>query len=520
MERARLGISVRDALKLEAFDGVEVVAGAGGLDSLIFHINVMEVPDILDWVREGELLFTTLYSLRDKPQEQVELIPRLAEKKLAGLAIKPKRYIDEIPSEALELADKHSFPILQLPPKTAFAALMEPLLQEILDFQTDLLHRSELAHNALLDVVLRGGSLEDLARQLSQLVNCQIVVLNRDFQSLTEEPPDLHQWLEHNRPRKDYRRLNKFNGQCPGILVPLMAGGSRLGFILAMAKSGDFSVLDEITLERGGTVAALEMMNARTVQEVERRYRNEFLVELVEGAFSDDVARQRASINGWHLQDEMRVFMYRFEDFRNQSQKDKLLQFLQENFCKRCISGELGRDVLVVTPVDHDLAEFSSRNIEAMERAAQSRLVIGVGRDSTSIRDIKYSFRQARGAVKTAMIVRGLGTVVHYNQLGVYRLLEEMRGKPELQAYIQDNLQVLLDYDKENNTELVKTLQRYYEFGGNLKQVARELFVHYNTVVYRVERIEKLLNVSLSNPRQRLSLEVAVRALEMTRDKR
>jgi purine catabolism regulator len=92
-----------------------------------------------------------------------------------------------------------------------------------------------------------------------------------------------------------------------------------------------------------------------------------------------------------------------------------------------------------------------------------------------------------------------------------------MSGKPQLSTYIQDNLKVLLDYDQENNTELVHTLCSYFEHGGNVKQIAQALYVHYNTVVYRLDRIEKLLKISLSNSQQRVSVEVAIRALEIIR---
>ncbi len=518
MDRARLGMSVRDALALDSFADVEVVAGSGGLDSLILHINVMEVPDILEWVREGDLLFSTLYALRDNPEEQIRLIPQLAAKKLAGLAIKPKRYINAIPLEVIAIADELNFPLLQLPPDTAFSQLMEPLLQEILDYQTNLLYRSEMTHNALLDILLHGGNLEELTAELSRLLCCPAVVLNNEFQPLTQAPEQLDSWVHYNQLEVGLRRLTRIGGQYPGILVPLLAGGSQLGYILAMSSNTVFSVLDEITLERGSTIAALVMMHDRTTQEVERRYRNEYLVDLVEGAFpSDEVARQKAQTNGWHLQNQMRVLLIRFADLRKQTQKDRVLKFWTENYCTHCISGELGSDILVVTPTNHDPVEFCHRNFADMERVAESKLLVGIGRDSVSVGDIKYSFRQARGAVKIAAKVKSLGPIVHYSQLGIYRLLEEMSGKPQLSTYIQDNLKVLLDYDQENNTELVHTLCSYFEHGGNVKQIAQALYVHYNTVVYRLDRIEKLLKISLSNSQQRVSVEVAIRALEIIR---
>src|SRR5918911_1770654 len=91
------GVPLRDALALPALSRARVVAGAAGLGRPVRYVNVMEVPDILDWVKPDELLLTTAYPLRDDRSGLVELVPRLAERGLAGLAVKPARYIDAVP---------------------------------------------------------------------------------------------------------------------------------------------------------------------------------------------------------------------------------------------------------------------------------------------------------------------------------------------------------------------------------------------------------------------------------------
>ena len=75
-----------------------VVGGRGGLHRAVRAVNVMEVPDILEWVQADELLLTTAYPLRDDRLALDALVPRLAGRGLAGIAIKPARYIDAIPA--------------------------------------------------------------------------------------------------------------------------------------------------------------------------------------------------------------------------------------------------------------------------------------------------------------------------------------------------------------------------------------------------------------------------------------
>src|SRR5437764_7627898 len=129
------GVPLRDALNLPALDGARVLAGATGLGRTVRYVNVMEVPDILDWVKPDELLLTTTYPLRDDRAALAELVPRLAQKGLAGLAVKPARYIDEVPRPMLEAADQLSFPLLELPSRTALADIINAVLGLILNQQ-------------------------------------------------------------------------------------------------------------------------------------------------------------------------------------------------------------------------------------------------------------------------------------------------------------------------------------------------------------------------------------------------
>lgn len=76
-----LGVPLREILNNPSLKNARLIAGAGGLDRIVKYVNVMEVPDILEWVKEGELLLTTVYAIRNDIGAQSRLIPELAAKK-------------------------------------------------------------------------------------------------------------------------------------------------------------------------------------------------------------------------------------------------------------------------------------------------------------------------------------------------------------------------------------------------------------------------------------------------------
>ena len=107
------GITVKDALSLDVVNRLKVVGGKNGLDRVIKLVNVIEVPDIMDWLIDGEFLLTTGYSFREYPELMQSLIPRMSEADSAALAIKTKRYLTKYPTRLLPVPISIKFPCLK-----------------------------------------------------------------------------------------------------------------------------------------------------------------------------------------------------------------------------------------------------------------------------------------------------------------------------------------------------------------------------------------------------------------------
>jgi purine catabolism regulator len=130
----------------EPLKRAKILAGARGLDCIIRSVNVMEVPEIVEWVHSGELLVTTMYPLRDDAAAIDTLVPRLPEKGFAGLAVTPPGYMAVSPSSMLEAADALGFPPIEPPEKVSFIDIIQPLTSEILTLQDNELIESDEIH--------------------------------------------------------------------------------------------------------------------------------------------------------------------------------------------------------------------------------------------------------------------------------------------------------------------------------------------------------------------------------------
>src|SRR5512144_2019248 len=100
------GMTVAEILAHPVLDGAQVLAGRRGLQRRVERLNVMEVPDILPWVKPHELLLTTGYPLRDSPERLAGLVADLDARGLAALGVKLGRYLDVLPPGLLAEADR------------------------------------------------------------------------------------------------------------------------------------------------------------------------------------------------------------------------------------------------------------------------------------------------------------------------------------------------------------------------------------------------------------------------------
>jgi PucR family transcriptional regulator, purine catabolism regulatory protein len=135
----------------------------------------------------------------------------------------------------------------------------------------------------------------------------------------------------------------------------------------------------------------------------------------------------------------------------------------------------------------------------------------GVGRPNTGLTGMQRSFAEAEQAVRAGERLFGAGQTVALGDLGAYRLLAQLQGTSELHSFQQETLGGLIDYDSRTNSQLLPTLEAFFTANGNLSKTADVLFVHRNTLMYRLKRIEELTGVSLDDPETRFDLQLALK---------
>jgi GAF domain-containing protein/sugar diacid utilization regulator len=150
-------------------------------------------------------------------------------------------------------------------------------------------------------------------------------------------------------------------------------------------------------------------------------------------------------------------------------------------------------------------------------------LSIGIGNACQHISDYRRGFAEANEALQMGQNLRDgkgnenkrLPIVTHFNDLGVYRYLYKIAHMDDLRDVYQDQVARIDSYDRRKNTDLLDTLEIYLECAGNLTKTSERLFVHRNTLIQRLERLQSLCDIDLQERSNWLTLQVAIKVYKL-----
>ena len=160
----------------------------------------------------------------------------------------------------------------------------------------------------------------------------------------------------------------------------------------------------------------------------------------------------------------------------------------------------LATEIVTLLPLDGRTPEELSSLVTAVTSRVNGRLRrvgrvlgTGIGRPAESLSALQEAHRQAQRALGVGQEIHGGASVTHFDQLGVFRLLSLIPDSTELRTYVDEVLGPLADAADADSADLRETLRVLLETNLNVAESARRLHFHYNTMRYRIGKLERML---------------------------
>lgn len=526
-------LTVHEMLGEDAMRGARIIAGADGLERPVRRLNMMTVPNIVRWTKQDEFLLTTGYPLPRQPEEFCRLIEQLAANGLAGLGVKLDEYLAEVPSAAVELADRAGFPIVVIPATSPLDDVLSQAFETIVNRQAAALARRQEIHDAFLRIALTGGGLARLSDELAGfLPGADVVICDPVGYPLAATSRS----GANSSSFRDAAGLVDTTRLIAGVHKDaetgmrwaagvIRAGDMRYGFVLAVGGQQGLPAVAGLAVEQAALVAALEITRDLAVLAVEQRFASNALHDLVTGTAADfDDALARAVRFGWDLQRPLAVLVARqcgaeHTDEPARQQEASVLravelwtQAVRERDKNAAVAGFATELVAVVGAAD---AEALARKVHADITASAGRAyAVGVSQVAAETLEIPRLYEEARVALQAGLRLSGTGAVTTFAGLGLYRLISNV-SQAELRAFAHDTLGPVLELPEPARSDLLKSLAVLSSNRFNVAETARVLHYHYNTMRYRVTKLERMLGEFTGDAAAGLRIGMALQILRM-----
>jgi purine catabolism regulator len=434
-----------------------------------------------------------------------------------------------------------NLPVAVILEATGLHAAQKRLLAGMLAQRGALMEKGLRINTQLSQLVAEGEGLDGVARSIAEisghgvliqdkrlriLADCSSALLSMVWDDVLQQVVSLEFLPDVIQDRKEAGRkapilTQKIPGNLVRLVTPVVVGEVARGYLSLIGQEGELDELDRLVIRQGAVVCAVEMARAKAVREVEKRLQGDLLDALLQ----ENLSPRDAGLwmQTMAMEENIAHVALRFAWDGSSPPSRRRMETI--------INGEIARQKLKVinNPMAGEVVCFcqvpsgSARPEVAMQlgqavlqQGAQeypeTPIRCGIGTPAMDFYDWRTSFRQAGQALELARRLRGLKPF-YFPDLSVYRLLLQLEHSPELITFQEQTLGPLLAH--ENANELIATLEAYFYHNSNVSQTAESLFIHRNTLIYRLERISSIMNLNMDNPETRLAVQLALRIYRM-----
>jgi purine catabolism regulator len=517
-------------LSLDAMRGARIIAGAGGLDRLVRRMNVMTVPNIVRWTKQDEFLLTTGYPLPRDPAEFCQLIDQLAANGLAGLGVKLDEYLAGVPPQAASRADLIAFPLVVIPATSPLDDVLSQTFETIVNRQATALARRQQIHDVFLRVALTGGGLARLASELAVVLpGADVIICDQAGHQLaatarSRGEPFAGVSDEAGRVRDCFRTAGAHEDAGTGahwVTAVIRAGDMQHGHVLAITGRPGLPAVAGLAVEQAALVAALEITRDLAVLAVEQQFASNALHDLVTGTAADlDHALARAARFGWNLQRPLTVLVAR-QCGAEPARRPEAAALRAVELWTAAVTGRdhdaaaagFTTELVAIVSAD-DAAGLAGRVHADVTGSTGHSYSVGVSQAGGGPQDIPRLYDEARVALRAGLRLSGGGSVTSFAELGLYRLISNV-SEDELRAFVRDTLGPVLELPEPGRTDLLTSLSVLAGTRYNVAESARVLHYHYNTMRYRLTKLERMLGEFSGDAPAGLRIGVALQILRM-----
>ncbi|MEW2286671.1 GAF domain-containing protein [Streptomyces sp. NPDC047841] len=378
---------------------------------------------------------------------------------------------------------------------------------EIIRDRSAVIERASDVHDRLAELVLRGGGVHDVAAAVSQVLAGAV-----EFTEATAAPAEA---LEASRAEGHAVRHGS------DWIAAVAAGGELLGALVLRGHPG-LDPVDQRTLERAAMVTSLLLLARRSAAEAEQRVRGELLDDLLDARDRDPrllrerARRVQADLDATHVVLAARLDGPAADADEEAAARRRLWSAASHLAATRhgLAAARDGGTVLLLPLGAGDTAtDVARRTARHLGTAVHQPVTVGASAPVTDLagnpETVTAAYAEGRRCLDALHLLGRAGDGAAAEDFGFLGLL--LAGERDIAGFVERTIGPVVSYDERRGTELLRTLDAYFEGGMSPARTKDALHVHVNTVAQRLERVGRLLGEDWQTPARALEIQLALR---------
>ncbi len=506
-------ITVRHLLDKLEVHNVKLISGKDGIDKQIAYINIQEFALKSERIKENGVLLTTFKSFLE-PANIIEHLNWLKNREISAVGVHTV-FIKEIPQEVINFSNVNNFPMFVIPEEISYQQIMQVYNELLMIDANDvrikmeqvnikMLRAAALDKDAQYIVSTMGKQLGLSVLNIDKTFNVKSFQLNTNFsisklQRIAKEIMEQKETL--NREISNYKFEDNYFK-----LFPIIDNKSFYGFLVICVEK-ELSLSDWSIINYGKTALLLDAVKRSSIE----KYVKNRDMKIIESVLKPSKPEQMDFHDlSPHLKEANYLYLIESDDLVVLNNVYEDIYLIINKIDPASLLWIYDNQIICIVRY-----EISTDFLNKLDKRYEN-IFFGISEKSRNINvdSIQEKYEQAKIGIRVGEKRKNM--VNQWKDLGLDKFLIALGQRNILQSSIYNLLEPLINHDETFDSELVNTLTVYLNNYFSLKRSAEELFVHKNTIKYRIAKIKELYKgVNFEDPETYLLFEIALRLYEM-----
>ena len=537
--------TLKDLLSIPRFSDLQVLNKNANLNLPVTSIEITETPDIASYIPKNVFLLTTAMSFRDDQNSLIQFINSLISVDAAGLGIKVNRFLGEIDSDVLDYADQKNFALVGIPGVLPLGSLLHQMTNYLWNTKQEEINYAMDIQKTFSSLLMSDANIDFYTSDLGKMIKTPVLLLDPFFKVLSHSKHFNHsKELENHYAKQAWEHCNgvqvkKDNFLIKGIhsedvhiaVYPIKVYTYFPHYLVIVNPEKIPYPISSFAIEQAALVLSFILYKNLKVTESEHTIQNNILLKLLEdkellsnpqpnlldvGAhftLTNSPYNQFIFIKGSTDQNLEQKVKYNDEKIQLTLAwfKEGLSKYIANPLLINIMDGT--HIILLLQNEIINMEDVLTKIAIALEEILPIHINYFLGNVHASLQTLSNSYVEAQLAEESSSSMKEIPRFNYYKPEGLKQLFTQ--ANPDVIHYYSTSILKELAYPQENSLiELQKTLKQYLDNQCEITKTAHDLFVHRNTVKYRIERCEEIIGKKINDPTVSLNLRLALELLQ------